>query len=804
MFFNYLTIALRVLNRHRGYSLINIFGLALGLAAGAFALMYAIEEYSFDTFHTKRDRVYRVLTKLRTKESPDFSANNTNGWPVGYALADNFPEVENSLYMRSNAGFSLNYKGTYVDEQIRMAGQEFFHLFDFPLLTGDKQTALTKPFSMVISERMAEKYFPGEDALGKTLTANDTIQFAITGVAKNPPTTSHIQFDILISFSTWESGREGGIKNDGWFNINMLNYVMLKQGTDFHVFEEKAKTLYMDKAADTFKEFGYEAELAFEPITETYLKSEVSNALGAKGRLMDVIILSSIAGLIILLASINFINLATARSVDRAKEVGLRKVSGSTQGKLVSQFLSESLLTSFISLLLAFVLLGLALPLLNLYTNKNFTLSHWSDWRVIASLVGLWLVVGIASGFYPAWMLSRFAPMQVLRGAFKTSNRGIALRRTLVVAQFFISAIMIAAVFIMGRQINFMKNQSLGFNKDQVLIVKTGKLAYSVGKEKYPIFKNLMTQHPFVNGVSATNGIPGTNGWRGQVAYAEGKSPEESVDTEYLAIDPDYVSLLGLKILAGRNFKNDEADKTDGLLINEETAKAMGWGTAENAVGKRILSPSGQPAGLVLGVFKDFHQHGLKEKIQPVVMDVEPQFLTYYLVRFQPNTTQEVIEKAEVAWKELYPGYEFKYTFLDDTFAQQYQSEERLNKIFFGFATVALVIAAIGLFGLSAFMIVHRTKEIGIRKIVGAPNLSILTLLTRDFIMWVLIANVLAWPVLYWAGQNWMKQFAFRTSLGIDTFIATLAISLIVTLAAIGFQAIQAIRLNPTKSLRSE
>jgi putative ABC transport system permease protein len=801
---NYITIALRIMKRHLTYSFINVFGVALGLAVGAFALMYIIEETSFDKFHSKRDRVYRVITKLKSPDNRDFSFSDANGWPVGYALAESFPEVETSLYMRASTGFSLNHGGGYVEEQTRMAGPEFFDIFDFELLEGDKNSALRRPFSMVISERMAAKYFPNEKALGKTLTANDSIPFAITGVAKNPPRTSHIQFDILISFSTWESGRGDGIKNEGWFNINMLNYVMLKEGTNFQEFQAKAKSLYMDKAEATFKEFGYEAEVAFEPLNGVYLHSAVNNSLGPKGRLTDVFILSAVALLVIVLASINFINLATARSVDRAREVGLRKVSGSTRGKLIGQFLSESVITSLFSLMFAFGLLGLALPLLNLYTGKHFTLADWSDWRVAAASVSLCFTIGVLSGFYPALVLSKFAPMQVLRGAFKTTARGVALRRSLVVVQFFISVILIASVLIIGRQLNYMNEQSLGFNKEEVLVVETGKLAYSVGTEKYPLFKSIMSSHSFVKSISASNGIPGTNGWRGQVAYPEGKSPEESVDTEYLAVDPDYVSMLGLEIIAGRDFRNDEADKKDGLLINEETARVMGWGTAENAVGRRILSPSSRPAGVVVGVFKDYHQHGLQEKIQPVVMDQESHYLMYYLVRFQPNATRKVIEKAEATWKQLYSGYDFKYTFLDEAFAQQYQSEEKLSKLFLGFAVLAVVIAAIGLFGLSAFMIVNRTKEIGVRKVLGAPGYSIVALLSKDFLVWVAIANVMAWPALYWIGKNWLERFAYRTEIGMDLFLSTLLVSVVITILAISYQAIQAIRMNPVESLRSE
>jgi putative ABC transport system permease protein len=804
MISNYIKIAWRVLNRHRNYSIINVLGLALGLAAGAFTLLYILEENSFDRFHAKGDRIYRVLSNITTADNPDINYSNANGWPVGYTLAEKFPEVEEVLYMRSSSGFSLNYKDTYVDEQIRLAGNTFFTLFDFPLIQGDPATALSKPYSMVLSERMAAKYFPGEDPVGKILTANDTIQFAVTGVVQNPPRHSHIQFDILVSFATWEDGRGNRIRTEGWFNINMLNYILLKEGTDVQAFQKKAATLYMDEAGTDFKQFGYVAELAFEPLQNIYLHSEVYNALGPKGKFSHVLILSGIAAMIILLAAINFINLTTARSVDRAREVGLRKVSGSSRARLMGQFLSESLVTTLVSLLLAFILLGLALPLLNLYTNKNFTLNDWADWRVLISVFSLWLVVGFSAGFYPALILSRYAPLQVLRGQFKTSHRGLALRRTLVVAQFFISVILIAAVFIINRQVNFMQGQSLGFNKEQVLVVNTGKLAYSIGVEKYPVFKNTLLQNSFVSAVSASNGIPGTNGWRGQVAFPEGKSPEESIDTEYLAVDPDYISLLDIEIIAGRNFNHLEADRVDGLLINEATAREMGWGTAENAVGKRILSPSNSPAGLVLGVFKDYHQHGLQERIQPVVMDIESNYLSYYLIRFQPGATQEVIDRAEASWNELFPGYEFKYTFLEDAFAQQYQAEATLNKMFLGFAVVAVVIAAIGLFGLSAFMIVHRTKEIGVRKVLGAPDFSILSLLSRDFIVWVLVGNILAWPVLYWAGQAWLQRFAYRTTLGADLFVLTLFISLGVTLFAISFQAFQAIRMNPTQSLRTE
>lgn len=803
---NYLIIAWRALNRHRNYSLINIVGLSLGLAAGAFSLLYILEETSYDTTHSKGDRIYRVLTKFKGSNDPDFkfSSNNANGWPVGYALADNFPEVEKSLYMRSTPGYSINYKDGHVDEKIRMASQEFLEMFDFPLIAGDRNTALKNPHAIILTETMAKKYFPREDALGKTITANDSVQFTVTAIAQDPPSTSHIQFDMLMSFATYELGKGTRTRDEGWFNINMLNYVLVKEGTDIKAFEEKAKTLYMDKAGEDFRQFGYVAELAFEPLSDVYLRSEVYNALGPKGRLNDLLILTGITILIIVLASINFINLTTARSVDRAREVGLRKVSGSSRSRLVGQFLSESLLTTLVALVFAFALLGVFLPALNLYTNKTFTLSDWLEWRVLLSILVLWLAVGISAGFYPALILSRFAPLQVLRGQFKNSTRGIALRRTLVMVQFFISVILIAGVFIISKQVNFMNQQSLGFTKEQVLVVRVGKSTYSIGEENYPLYKNKLSQLSFIKGVSASNGIPGENGWRGQVAFAEGKSPEESVSTEYLAVDHNYPSLLDLQIIAGRTFRNDVSDREDGLLINEATALAMGWGSAENAVGKRILSPSNSPAGLVIGVFEDYHQHGLQEKIEPVVMDVESQHLTNYLVRFEAGATQQVIEKAETAWKELFPGYEFKYTFLDDVFAQQYQGVQRLNTMFIGFALVALVIAAIGLFGLSAFIVVNRTKEIGVRKVLGAPDFSILSMLSKDFILWVVVANVLAWPVLYWLGQNWLEGFAYRTALGTEIFALTLFISLTVTLLAISFQALQAIRMNPTQALRSE
>lgn len=803
---NYFITAWRALNRHRNYSLINIVGLSLGLAAGAFSLLYLLEETSFDTFHSKGDRIYRVLTKFKGTNDPDFkfSSNNANGWPVGYALADNFPEVEKSLYLRSTPGYSINYKDGHVDEKIRMASQDFLEVFDFPLIAGDSRSALKNPNSIILTEKMAKKYFPQEDALGKIITANDSVQFTVTGIAQDLPRNSHIQFDMLMSFATYESGKGNRLREEGWFNINMLNYILIKEGTDMKAFEEKAKTLYMDKAGEEFSKFGYVAELAFEPLSDVYLRSEVYNALGPKGRFNDLIILSGITILIIVLASINFINLTTARSVDRAREVGLRKVSGSTRSRLVGQFLSESLLTAFVALLLAFAILGIFLPALNLYTNKTFTLSDWLEWRALTSILALWIVVGLSAGFYPSLVLSRFAPLQVLRGQFKNSTRGIALRRTLVMVQFFISVILIAGVFIISKQVTFMNQQSLGFSKEQVLVVRVGKSAYSTGEKNYPIFKNKLSQHSFVKGVSASNGIPGESGWRGQVAFAEGKSPEESVATEYLAVDYNYPSLLNLQIVAGRDFRNDVTDREDGLLINESTALAMGWGSAENAVGKRILSPSNSPAGIVIGVFKDFHQHGLQERIQPVVMDVESNHLINYLVRFQPGTTQEVVEKAEVVWKELFPGYEFKYTFLDDAFAQQYSGVERLNTMFIGFSVVALIIASIGLFGLSAFIVVNRIKEIGVRKILGAPDFTILSMLSKDFIAWVVVANAMAWPVLYWLGQDWLEGFAYRTSLGIEIFIATLFISLTVTLLAISFQTLQAVRMNPTQALRSE
>jgi putative ABC transport system permease protein len=802
MLFNYFKIALRSLLKFKGYAAVNLLGLSLGLSAGILIMLYVIDETSFDTFHAQGDRIYRVESSFHAAGAANAKPMETNGWPVGYLLKKDYPEVESVIYARGASFMLVNYQDKRVKQNSYFASEDFFKLFSFPLLKGNAAKALADPYTVVITEDMEKKFFNG-DALNKNLIVSDTLQFLVTGVTANVPANSHIQFDMLFSFATYAKLDRNFSYDNGWGNINMHNYILVKEGTDEKALQAKVSNLYSQHAAAMLKEWGSEAQVKLRPLSGVYLHAS-SNEFGPVGSMDRVYLVAGIGVFVILLACINFINLTTARSVYRAKEVGLRKVVGSTRGILMRQFLSESFVLTTIALFLGITLTSLVLPFFNVLLHKDYGFHSLFSPAVLLGIALLLVIVTLLSGYYPALVLSGMRPAEVLKGKLQTSTRGVQLRRSLVVFQFVISVGLVLGTFIVIRQLTFMQQQQLGFAKDEIFVVNASR-ARSENPDAYETLKNELKALSMVEDVSFTNAVPGTLGWNGQIAYPEGQQGESSISVEYIAVDDRYISTMGLDVIAGETFQKDHAiDLEDGLVLNEAAVADFGWSSPAEAIGKKIASPSSYPAGKVIGVVKNYHHTGLQQAVGPIVMDYNPQASYLYAVRYKAADTQSLISSLDAIWKKHFPGYDFNYFFLDQNFERQYLSEQRLANVFGLFSVVTIVIALIGLLGLVSFMVVSRTKEIGVRKVLGADVLSITTLLSREFIILVLIANVIAAPLAWYGASQWLQNFATRVPISPLMFVLTLLVVVAVTLITISFQTIRAASTNPVNSLRSE
>lgn len=792
MFQHYFKIAIRSLLKFKGYSIINITGLALGLSMGILIMVYILDEISFDKFHTNGDRAFRVI-----------SGGETNAWPIGDILRRSFPEVEAVLYTRSATNLMVSFEGKKIREAIHYASPEFFKIFSFPLLKGNPETALNEPFSIVISEKMEEKYFSGQEALGKTLVFNDTLEFHVTGVMKDIPSNSHIRVDLLPSFESWIQ-MTGFNYSEGWGNFNMRNYVLLKQGTEPASFMKKTSDLYNIHAGDLMKQWGVNFSLGFEPLTRIYLNSKAGNGMGPLGSLTTVILLSGVGIFVILLACINFINLATARSVHRAKEVGIKKVAGSTRLRLIGQFLSESLIVTILSFFIALVAIGLLLPMFNELLSKEYSLVALLDLKIIVGISLLLIFITFCAGYYPAWVISALKPSEILKGNMQSGTRGVQLRRMLVVTQFVISISLVAGTLIVVNQLQYMQGKELGFTKEEVFVVNIARTK-PVDGNAYDAFVNELKSQSVVKQFTFCNSLPSVSGWRGQWAYPEGKESKEGlVEMQYIAADENYINTIGLTLLAGRNFDPEIKSDNDALIINEEAVQQMGWGTPENAIGKRIVSPSERPAGIVIGVVKNYHDWGLQNKIAPSAIDFASDYSYLYAIRFLSGDTKKLIETLSGVWAKYFPENDFNYFFLSDTFARQYAQEQRLAKVFLIFSTTTILVAMIGLLGLVSFMITTKTKEIGIRKVLGASALNLTSLLSKEFILLVVIANIISTPLVIYVAQNWLQTFAYRMELNPMIFVFTTIIALTITFITISIQTIKAAMSDPVKSLRYE
>ncbi|MCH8959901.1 MAG: ABC transporter permease, partial [Bacteroidetes bacterium] len=747
---NYLKISLRNLQKHKGYAFINIFGLAIGLACCLLIVLFVRDELSYDRFHEKADRTYRIVRQER-----DLAPSVTPSALLGPALMETYPEVEHATRLIRSwfAPLVSRDEDGFYEDRIFFTDAEFFNVFDFRLVRGDPDTVLSEPFSILLTETMARKYFGDEDPLGQTLTLNASHVFTVTGLLENPPRTTHFTFDFLASIESLPevTGRANMLET--WGLGSFPTYVVLPEGYDPAALDEKLAG---------FAPPQFQVRYFLQPLTEIHLASAYRGEIEPNSDVRYVWMLSGIALIILLLACINYTNLATARFTRRAREVGIRKVVGAHRRQLIAQFLGESVLLSMMALLVA-----LALPWFNDFAGKALSLDFVRHWWYVPAAFGLAVVVGVLAGSYPAFLLSAFRPAQVLKGTLRVGRwrLTLALRRSLVVFQFALSIGIIAGTVVALQQIHYMRSQSLGFDQEQILVLPFNW--EQAVQDRYETLKTELLQHTAVRHVTASGDVPGRM-FTSMAYWIEGMPEGEWSGINALIVDPDFAETYGLDVVAGRDFSPDlAANLGETFILNEAAVAEMGL-TPDEVIGKPFRMNS---TGPVVGVMKDFHFEGLQKSLEPLVMTVWPSWFGYVSLRLDAADLPETLAYVERTWQSLMPTIPFEYFFLNDDFKRQYRAEERFGQVFVVFAVLAIFISCLGLFGLAAFTAEQRTKEIGVRKVLGASAPDIVLLLNRDVTRLVALAAVLATPVVYLAMQRWLETFAYRIDLSWGLFL---------------------------------
>ncbi|MBN1224472.1 MAG: ABC transporter permease [Candidatus Aminicenantes bacterium] len=800
MFNNYLKVALRNIKKQKGYALINISGLAIGMAACIMILLWVQDELGFDKYHENADRIYRVTidanlgTQMKAPVSPT---------PAGPAMVAEYPEV--LQYVRfDNPNRSPVVVGDkeYFEDNVAFADNSVFDVFSFPLLRGDPKTALKTAYTAVITEDTARKYFGDEDPVGRMIRFGGEKEYAVTGVVKNVPANSHFTFNILRSMETRyvENRRE----MENWMAVSQYTYLLLDKNADPHVLEQKLPALIEKNLGPVLKSIGASITLHLQPLRKIHLYSDFAGDIGTQGGILYVYLFSAIALFVLLIACINFINLSTARSATRAQEVGMRKTLGAVRHRLVGQFLGESVVYSLLSLFFAVVLILAAIPWFNSVVGRGLGLNILKMPWLIPAFVGIALVVGIIAGSYPAFFLSSFQPVRVLRGKLKFGTKNIRFRRILVIVQFAISIVLIIGTMMIYKQLLFMKSKNLGFDKEHVVVLPG---LDDVMEQSYQTLRNEFKSLPGVISIGASSMIPG-RGIRRSAFQPEGFSQDQSQTMDYLDIDPDFFAALGIQVAKGRNFSEDLAtDRSESVIINETAAKNFGW---DDPVGKQFIfapdqnSENREVRMNVIGVVKDYHNTSLRLKIDPMILFYDPSGFSDFALRIGPKNIPRTVSLIKDKWKELLPQKPFDYFFLDDSFDSQYRAEEQMGNLTLRFSLLAIFIGCLGLFGMASYTTEQRTKEIGIRKVLGASAGAVVRMLSKEYIVLVAIGNLIAWPAAYFMMKSWLDNFAYRTSLAFWIFLAAALLSLAVALLTVSYQSIRAALSNPVDSLRYE
>lgn len=792
MFKNYLKIAFRNLLRHKLYSLINVLGLALGMACCLLIILFIQDELSYDRFHEKAGQIYRVAKIEKRNEGV---VNYPLVFPVvAPKLQEDFPEVLNAVRFEPRLSVLVNRENKqFLEQRFFYADSNVFDVFTFPLIKGDPKIALKEPYTLVLSEETAEKYFGSQDPLGQTLTIDNKHDYKITGVLKNIPHNSHMKFDFLASMATEEAENPRYGKLWAW---SCYTYLLLPKDYPPAELEKKFPDFILrnrnEQAAKAWTFY-------LQPLTRIHLHSNLSYELEPNSDITSIYIFSGIGFFILLIACINFMNLATARSSNRAKEVGVRKVLGAERSQLAEQFLGESLVLSFIALPLAVALVEIALPAFNALTNKAVTLNSLSHQAASFGLIGIVVLVGIISGSYPAFFLSAFHPSDVLRRKLRAGVKNSFFRRILVVVQFAISIVLIVGTVIIDSQLDFIRNKKLGFDKEHIVVVRIEEPEM---QKRYEPFRQELLQNPGIKSVAGSTSFPGMNP-NLSLFIPEGAEDKEPLKLRNVLVDYDFIETFGIEVKEGRDFSRDfPTDAKQAFIINESAAQEFGW---ETSVGKK-LTDLDLGSGSIIGVVKDFHFRSKHQKIEPLILSIRPdeRYIYFISVKFGQANAREILSLLQKKWKEYSPGRPLDCFFLDENFDKLYRAEERLSQIFSVFSFLAIFIACLGLFGLASFTAEQRTKEIGIRKALGASAANIVLLLSKEFTKWVIVANIMAWPVAYFVMNRWLQNFAYRISIGLWMFFLAAGLALAIAFFTISFQAVRAALANPADALRYE
>lgn len=792
---NLIKIAVRNILKEKGYSVINLLGLSIGITCSLFILLYVLDELSYDKYHENADDIYRVVSNI---QEPD----NAFTWavaqiPLRDELIEHHSEVKNAVRFFGMGRTLYTYEDkSFNEENFYLADSTAFEMFTYEFITGDQQTALDKPNSIVLTESIAKKYFGSTDCIGKSLTDPDNDQLQVTGVIKDVPDNSHFTFDALISRNSapnWQGG---------WGNFGVFTYIQFPKGFNANNFQANLDSIIVKQVNPIFESIGIKIQYEMQKITDIHLYSKIQDEAEEGGDISYIYIFSIVAAFMLIIASINYMNLATARSFKRAKEVGIRKVMGSLKGQLVSQFLTESIIMAVFSLLVSLGLIYILLPFFNDLANKSIVFGSLFTSEVIFILFGIIVFVGIVGGSYPAFYLSGFNPAVVLKGRASSKGGNGLIRKLLVVFQFSISIFMLISTLVVYDQLTFLRNKDLGFSKEQVMRIEVP------GRElrsKLGVVRNELLQQPGIKNVATASATPG--GGIGKVIFNvesnDGEMLERGID--FYNADYDFISTLGMEIVEGRDFSKDIlSDTIAAVLVNQSMVDKMAW---EEPLGKKFRIPGRDTVYIkeVIGIVKDYHQNSLYDEIEPLMIQYNSNnYYTY--IKLDGNDIRPIIDKVENVWAQTFPNQPFEFKFLDQDFDSQYAADERRGVIFTVFSSLTIVIACLGLLGLTSFTTEQRTKEIGIRKVIGASLNSIIILISKEFLILVTVATIIACPIAYYFMDNWLQAFAYKIELNQEwlTFILSAVIAMIITLITVGYHTLRAATSNPVNSLRSE
>ena len=752
-------------------------------------LLYVQYEFSYDRYHENVEHIYRVVNESSDALTPA---------PLASALLNDFPSIISAARIKHFEDMLISYRNKrFYEERFFFANPSIFDVFTFPFIKGNSKTALQTPYSMVITQGMAEKYFGDDDPIGKIITYDNKYDFTITGVLENVPHNSHFKFDFLASFVTANHlfPNAGLDKWNYWSST--YTYVLLKKDYPPTELEQQFPDFVIKYLGKGWVE-SFQTRLHLQPLKRIHLHSHLWGEIEPNSDIKYIYLFSAIAFFILLIACINYMNLSTARYTNRAKEVGMRKVLGAYRVQLTKQFLCESVFLSFIALLLAVVLVELSLPSFCSLIDRKLVVNYYDNWLLLLCLIGIALFVGIASGSYPAFYLSAFQPLSVLRKTLITGLAHSKLRKILVVLQFVISVVLIIATIIIYGQLNYIRNKKLGFNKERVVVLP---IRDNYLRQKIEFIKNDLRQNTEILGVTASSYLPGDINWITSFWW-EGQQDDEDNTMAFNYVDYDFIQTFEIKLVEGRDFSKDFiTDQTTAFILNEAAVKKTGW---DSPIGKRLMRFYPVVQGSVIGVIKDFHLQSLHKKIKPLILHIGPVSYQYLSVKIHSNNIHSTLEFMKKKWKEFSPNRPFEYFFLDDYSKKLYKAEEKLSHIFGSFTFLAIFIACLGLFGLASFATEKRTKEIGIRKVLGASISNIVIMLIKEFIVLIIIASVIAYPIAHYVINKWLQNFAYRINVGLATFLVSVVIALIITLITVGSQAVRAARANPVDSLRYE